>query len=265
MRIAILSDIHSNYYALEAAIKDIEKSNIELIIINGDLVTDFPYPNRVIDEILKLNNKYKLVIIKGNREEYLEAQIDDGITSLNGSIKYTYNSLSEDYRKLLSSLPYSYTIDDIYIAHASDNNTKELFFYDSPNTKEYIKRMNYKMIVCGHSHVAFSLSYDGKIFINTGPLGHLNNSFNGTYLIVDTKTYEYEHRFINYDLDKCFNEFKESGLEKMGLTYTRCIMDMLKTSSCNASLVIKEGIKLKGNNKLEEKYFIEAYKKINGS
>lgn len=265
MRVAIISDIHSNYHALKSAIDDIKKQNIDTVIINGDLVTDFPYPNKTIDEILKLNNDYELILLKGNREEYLENIDFNNISSLNASLIYTHNNLSDEYKKLLSSLSYSYIINDIFIAHSSDISTRELFFKDSPNTKEYIDRMNYKMIICGHSHREFSLNYNDKIFINTGPLGHFNNSFTGVYLIIDTITYQYEHRYISYDINQVYNDFIESGLADYGLTYTKCIMDMLKKGYCNASEVINKGLSIAGNNRLEEKYFIEAYKKINGS
>ncbi len=38
MKIGIISDIHSNIYALEAVLDDMESRNIDLIACTGDLV-----------------------------------------------------------------------------------------------------------------------------------------------------------------------------------------------------------------------------------
>ena len=132
MKVAVISDIHSNYYSLESALKIIEKENIETIIFNGDLVTDFPYPNKTLYLIMSLKDKYNIVIIKGNREEYIEEDFKE-INCLNSSINYTKENLKDEYKLILKNSPYTYEIDDCLFMHANINNSRELFYENSQN------------------------------------------------------------------------------------------------------------------------------------
>lgn len=53
MRIAIISDIHANFPALEQTLKSIEEHNIDALYCLGDLVGYNLCPNAVINEIRK--------------------------------------------------------------------------------------------------------------------------------------------------------------------------------------------------------------------
>lgn len=53
MRIAIISDIHANFPALEQTLKSIEEQNIDAVYCLGDLVGYNLCPNAVINEIRK--------------------------------------------------------------------------------------------------------------------------------------------------------------------------------------------------------------------
>ena len=65
MRIAVISDIHSNIYALEAVLDDIENRNVDLVACTGDLVGYGTRPNEVINTI----RKKKVLTIMGNYDD----------------------------------------------------------------------------------------------------------------------------------------------------------------------------------------------------
>ena len=65
MRLAIISDIHSNIEALNAVLKDINDKNIDSTICLGDLVGYCPYPNEVINRIREKN----ILTIMGNYDD----------------------------------------------------------------------------------------------------------------------------------------------------------------------------------------------------
>ena len=65
MRIAVISDIHSNILGLEAVLKDIEKKNVDLTVCTGDLVGYCTYPNEVINLIRQKN----ILTIMGNYDD----------------------------------------------------------------------------------------------------------------------------------------------------------------------------------------------------
>lgn len=51
MKIAIISDIHANVYALINLLEDIDIEKVDTIICLGDLVGYGPHPNEVISMI----------------------------------------------------------------------------------------------------------------------------------------------------------------------------------------------------------------------
>ena len=51
MKLAIISDIHGNLYALMRVLEDIDDEKVDSIICLGDLVGYGPHPNEVISMI----------------------------------------------------------------------------------------------------------------------------------------------------------------------------------------------------------------------
>lgn len=69
MKIAILSDIHSNCYALESVLNDIQQENIEQLIILGDIFGYYPWAVETYKLLLPyLKNS---IVIKGNHDQLL--------------------------------------------------------------------------------------------------------------------------------------------------------------------------------------------------
>ena len=75
MRIAVISDIHGNFEALKATLKDIEKRNVDEIICLGDIIAKGVHPKECIDLIKK---KCKIVI-QGNCDYHFARKHDDFI------------------------------------------------------------------------------------------------------------------------------------------------------------------------------------------
>ena len=55
MRIALISDIHSNYHALEAVLTDVAGRGVDRIICLGDLTLKGPLPKECVDRIRDLD------------------------------------------------------------------------------------------------------------------------------------------------------------------------------------------------------------------
>ena len=73
MKIAVISDIHGNIYALMRALEDIEDQKVDTIICLGDLVGYGPHPNEVIAMIKRKN----IICLKGN---YDASVVDESYT-----------------------------------------------------------------------------------------------------------------------------------------------------------------------------------------
>ncbi len=67
MCIAILSDIHGNYLALERVLADVQRAGVEQIVCLGDVAFGGPQPHEVIRRLSELH----CPVVMGNTDEYL--------------------------------------------------------------------------------------------------------------------------------------------------------------------------------------------------
>lgn len=72
-RYALLSDIHATIEALEAVLIDIEKRNIDEILVLGDIIAYGPNPKECWEKIFDIA---KLILI-GNHEQEIIAPDDE--------------------------------------------------------------------------------------------------------------------------------------------------------------------------------------------
>lgn len=71
MKIAVLSDIHGNYIALQKCVDYVlDKGIINTFIFLGDYVGELAYPQKTMGIIYSLKEKYNCFFIKGNKEDY---------------------------------------------------------------------------------------------------------------------------------------------------------------------------------------------------
>ena len=76
MKFAVISDIHGNFPALEAVLADAASQGAEGYLILGDYGISAPWPDRVTDRLMSLENAH---IVRGNEERYLRIpEGDDG-------------------------------------------------------------------------------------------------------------------------------------------------------------------------------------------
>ena len=94
---AILSDIHGNLFALKEVIKDLNKQNIDSVILLGDLIDYGMQSNEVIDYI-KDNFSQKIICnIWGNHEKAILTEDFNHFSSKRGveSAKFTKSQLND--------------------------------------------------------------------------------------------------------------------------------------------------------------------------
>lgn len=64
-RIAVISDIHGNIYALDAVLKEIKEKGIECIYCLGDMIGIGPFSNEVLEALFEIDT---VQMITGNHE-----------------------------------------------------------------------------------------------------------------------------------------------------------------------------------------------------
>ena len=179
MTVALLSDIHSNYYAFKACYEDAVKCGAEMFIFLGDYVSDLSEPQRTLDLVYEIQSKYPTVCLRGNREGYM-LDCESGHNSFargskTGSLLFTYEHLRKKDLDFIRELKISDTIEiegvRIEIAHAAMDNDRYYFDSNDGRTADIFPQMKYDYLLTGHSHKQYIQRNDGKTIINPGSVG----------------------------------------------------------------------------------------------
>ena len=179
MRVAVLSDIHSNYYAFKACYEDAIKCGAEMFIFLGDYVSDLSEPQRTMDLVYEIQSKYPTICLRGNREGYM-LDCESGRSSFirgskSGSLLFTYEHLRKRDLEFIRGLKISDTIEiegiQIEIAHAAMDNDRYYFDSNDGHTADIFPQMKCDYLLTGHSHKQYIQRNADKTIINPGSVG----------------------------------------------------------------------------------------------
>lgn len=210
MKIAILSDIHSNIYALNSVLDDISSRGIKDIYCLGDLVGYNTKPNEVLNKIRTLN----IPCVLGNHDENV---ILWDKSSDNLVIKYMHDNIDSTNMAYLKQLPKNITINiagkSILLTHGSPNSITEYIQQnDIKKQMELATVLNQDAIIFGHTHDYYHKVVNNKIFINAGSVGRMKDGDNrACYTIID-ENLNAEFIRVNYNFEDLVDEILNSNL-----------------------------------------------------
>lgn len=116
MKIAVMSDIHGNYIALQRCLAHALEQNVDAYIFWGDYLGEFPYPQRTLEILYELKQNASCIFIRGNKEDYwLNRRKDQNCDWKSGNrsvmaMIYNYNSLNAKDLDFFETLPISQSI-----------------------------------------------------------------------------------------------------------------------------------------------------------
>ena len=179
MKVAALSDIHSNYHAFRACYEDALKCGAESFIFLGDYVSDLAEPQKTLDLVYEIQSQYPTICLLGNRERYM-LECEEGVStftrgSKSGSLLFTYDHLRKKDFDFFKGLKISDTIEiegvRMEIAHASMDNDR--CYFDGKNRRgvEILSQMKCNYMLTGHSHKQYIRKNGAKKIINPGSVG----------------------------------------------------------------------------------------------
>lgn len=218
MKLAVFSDIHSNYLVFKKAYEETKKMSIDKYIFLGDYVTDGTDSNKVLD-ILKNIDGY---IIKGNREDAILNYHNGQNQYWNDFIQwdnivYGYNILTEENKQYINSLPYFQIIrienKKIFLIHASPYNMTGLITEDSYDIfDKLIRDFDCDIYLFGHTHNSFITFYKNRYFINPGSIGLPCDDYPFKYgiLTIEKNKIKYEIIKVNYSYQKLYDYYTKS-------------------------------------------------------
>lgn len=223
MKIAVLSDIHGNDIAFEAAVNDAKAHGAEMFIVAGDLISDYPLSSAVIARAKTLTT----YVVKGNREKYFERYFYAGDLHWKeykqfASLLWIFDHMTSDDLAYISNLPERITVpigdnQSIFVAHHLPDNSYSMFDPDKymADVAETIPNIAENILVCGHTHTPFVKWIGNKLFVNPGSVGvNFSGNFTTEYAMIDhsDKQITAEILHVSYDGNTLKDLLIKSGI-----------------------------------------------------
>jgi putative phosphoesterase len=183
--VAVLTDIHANLPALQAALERIDALGIERIYCGGDLVGYGPHPN----EVCALIAERDIPTIYGNYDHAIARDLDDcgcayvtrhdrelGQRSVEWTLAHTDRAAKDYMRALPFDLRFNVGDVPVHLVHGSPRKVNEYLFEDKPpSLYERLAAAEVdaggRALVFGHTHKPWVHEYGGVLFVNCGSVG----------------------------------------------------------------------------------------------
>lgn len=235
MKIAVISDIHANTSALEAALDKIKSLKTDKIFCLGDILMAGYDPNGTAKIITELDN---LEIIQGNTDKMVACFSEELLEKakkkspcMGYALEDDLKIIDEKYKDFVRNLPESKYIEinslKIQLVHGSPRQQDENIY---PNlaledVEKMVESSSADLILCGHTHIPCGYSLEsGKTVVNVGSIGRSMTEDKMPYWamldIDDNGTFQIEHTSVKYDNKKVSEYIKNRGF--------KCAIDLAK-------------------------------------
>ena len=221
MKVAVLSDIHSNLEALEAVQEDLDLFLPDRVVCLGDIVGYGPDPEAVVSLVRRLG--YSSIIgnheaaLAGNRaRDWMNFQARENSIS-------TKALLSPDNLKYCCELPVTMSIGEAHFVHGCppDSVNTYLYLMSDEQVLETLENASCKLFFVGHTHELMlvfgergrvvreflppgrkALSKSLSYVVNCGSVGQpRDGDCRAKYVIWDSVEWSLEVRAVNYDYE----------------------------------------------------------------
>ncbi len=224
--LAVVSDIHGNLPALEAALADIRSLGITRIACTGDLVNYGPFPNQVI----RLVREEGIPTVQGNHDRLVGSEMDTAAYRVKAGrdreaelacFSWTKKEVELSLKLHLAGLPATQTLklgrEPILLCHGSPRSSSEYLRADLPTAQleEALAGIREKVVVCGHTHQPIILRLPSETFLfNAGSVGRPKGGDpRASYLILRPgQPPRAEIRRVNYDVEQTLAAVEKAGL-----------------------------------------------------
>ena len=231
MRVLVISDIHANYTALEAVLKD--AGEVDETWCLGDLVGYGPDPNAVVEEVREIKN---LTCLLGNHDVAVIGRIP--FEAFNGdarrTLEYHEKVLSADNMEFLRSLPQNLKVrEDASLVHGSPRDSVWEYILSTLSARLNFDHFTTPWCMVGHSHLQcmFRLNTENdrvtlepmrpgelvklkpRLIMNPGSVGQpRDRDPRSAYAIYDTEAKTWEPRRVKYNIEEVQKRIREAKL-----------------------------------------------------
>jgi len=231
MKILVISDIHANYTALEAALAD--AGSVDETWCLGDLVGYGPDPNVVVEQIRELPH---LTCLLGNHDAAVIGKIP--FETFNGdarrSLERHERVITADNMDFLRSLPQEKKVrHGVTLAHGSPRDPLWEYVINTLSARLNFDNFDTPWCFVGHSHIQCMFALDesnnrvtvevskpgqpvelsSRLILNPGSVGQpRDRDPRAAYAIFDSQADTWEPRRVQYNVVEVQHRIREAGL-----------------------------------------------------
>src|SRR5437763_6095450 len=229
MRVAVISDVHANYHALEAVLVEVDGAGVEAIWCLGDTVGYGPRPNECCDVV----QSRAATCLVGNHD--LVVLGDLAITDFNdeaaAAAAWTSDVLAPSARSFLEGLKPTAKVDGVDLYHASARDPIWEYVLTEEAARGTLELSHGPLVLVGHSHVALAVRLDrgriagglapagecvrleGRWLLNPGSVGQPRvGDPRAAWLMLDLDQRSATFHRVEYPIGKTQAEMREHGL-----------------------------------------------------
>lgn len=219
MRIAVLSDIHGNFLALKAVLRDLSQRQVDTVVNLGDSLSGPLQPAETAEFLMT----QPWVQLAGNHERQLLEFAPD---RAGFSDRYAHSRLSsEAFAWMAKLLPTQLLNKDVFLCHGTPQSDSDYFLdsVDAPQVRAAtpdevearLGSVSTSVVLCGHTHIPRVVrSRSGQLLVNPGSVGlqayeddnpayHAveNHSPNARYAIVEKRDEAWSAQLLEVPYD----------------------------------------------------------------
>jgi predicted phosphodiesterase len=233
MRVAVVSDIHSNLHALEAVLAAIDAEAPDELWCLGDIVGYGARPNDCCAAIAERAD----VCLAGNHDLAVRGTIDLGEFGGEAGVaaRWTRDVLEPEAQELLDRLEPQGAAHGVALYHGSARDPIWEYVLSDEAAFVTIALANAPLVLVGHSHVALQIVLSGEeisgggapdgteleldgaqALLNPGSVGQpRDNDPRAAYLLLDLDAQRASFRRVEYDVARTQQEMREAGLPEL--------------------------------------------------
>ena len=225
-RLAVITDIHANLPALQAALARIDELWIDDVVCGGDLVGYGPHPN----EVCALIQERAIPTIYGNYDYAIARDLEDcgcayitrhdrelGQQSVDWTLAHTDHAAKDFMRTLPFDLHLELGAHRVHLVHGSPRKVNEYLFEDK--LARLYERLaaaeTDQVLVFGHTHKPWVHDFGGVRFVNCGAVGKPKDGDpRGAFAVLTETQRGVEARIerVAYDAEAVAREVAAAGL-----------------------------------------------------
>jgi diadenosine tetraphosphatase ApaH/serine/threonine PP2A family protein phosphatase len=233
MRVAVVSDVHSNLHALEEVLAAIDAEAPDELWCLGDLVGYGPRPNECCATIAQRAD----VCLAGNHDLAVRGTID--LEEFGGeaavAARWTREVLAPEAQQLLDGLEPTGSAHGVALYHGSARDPVWEYVLSDEGALATLDLADSPLVLVGHSHVALQvvqsgdeltggvakggadLELDGvRALLNPGSVGQPRDGDpRAAYLLLDLDARRAQFRRVEYDVKLTQREMRDAGLPEM--------------------------------------------------